>query len=389
MGSRILFLNHTAAPGGAELFLLTLAKGLRNRGAVILFQDGPLRLFLEQEKVPVEIMEADAGISAVSREAGMLRQICAIAGAARLAWQLAARAKEFDVLFANSQKALIVGALTAFFSGKPLIWYLHDILTADHFSASNRRMAVIFANQCVDKVLANSKATLESFVAAGGRRELAAVIYNGFEAECYATKSPPARHELRRELGIGEEPLIGTFSRLAPWKGQLILLEAIAEIPGVHVLLAGAPLFGEEARYEAEVKARTERLGIANRVHFLGFRNDVPELLQAVDIVVHTSIAPEPFGRVIVEGMLAAKPVVATRAGGACEIIEDNLTGRLVAPGDARELASALRDLLDNPEKAEKIARAGQDTVVRRFSVERMLTGVVEQVEAVAGAMKK
>jgi glycosyltransferase involved in cell wall biosynthesis len=101
-----------------------------------------------------------------------------------------------------------------------------------------------------------------------------------------------------------------------------------------------------------------------------------------VDIVAHTSVAPEPFGRVIVEGMLAGKPVVATRAGGACEIIEDGITGRLVTPGNADVLAGVFRDLLEDQESAQRLAGAGYAAAVERFSVPAMLRGIEEEIAA-------
>ncbi len=90
-----------------------------------------------------------------------------------------------------------------------------------------------------------------------------------------------------------------------------------------------------------------ESEGLANRAHFLGFRDDVPALMKGVDIVAHTSIAPEPFGRVVVEGMLAGKPVIAARDGGVTEIIDDGRDGLLVPSGDANALAAAIRQLAD------------------------------------------
>ena len=142
----------------------------------------------------------------------------------------------------------------------------------------------------------------------------------------------------------------------------------------------GAPLFGDEVSYQEELEKKTAALGLSDRVRFLGFREDIPSLLAAVDFVAHTSVAPEPFGRVIVEGMLAGKPVVATRAGGACEIIEDGITGRLVTPGDADELAKVLRALVEQPAEAARLALAGQAAARERFSEKAMLLGIEQAV---------
>ena len=139
---------------------------------------------------------------------------------------------------------------------------------------------------------------------------------------------------LRAQLGLPTGRLIGIFGRLTRWKGQHIALEALRSLPGVHLVIVGEALFTEDDRaYREELQRTAEEPGLQGRVHFLGFRSDVTALLQAMDVVVHCSVAAEPFGRVIVESMLAGTPVVATRGGGVDEIITDGQDGFLVPPG--------------------------------------------------------
>ena len=125
------------------------------------------------------------------------------------------------------------------------------------------------------------------------------------------------------------------FGRLAAWKGQHVFIRALAGVPDLHAVIVGGALFGEEA-YEADLKRLCAELGVADRVHFLGFRRDIPRLMRMMDLIVHASTAPEPFGRVLVEAMLARTPLIASRAGGALEIVQDRVSGRLVAPDDVR-----------------------------------------------------
>lgn len=386
MTARVLFLDHAGVIGGAELFLLELAKADRNGSEVVLFADGPFRERLEREQVPVRVMAARSGVMGVGRGGKGMAQLLALPGVLSLARRLAAHAEKFDVLFANSQKALVIGAVASWFSGKPLVWYLHDIVTASHFSAINRKVAVGFGNRFAARIIANSQASREAFVAAGGDGRKVSVVYNGISSAAFEGSVASAAEEVRRELGLVGAPVVAVFSRLAPWKGQFVLLETLTRLPEVHALLVGAPLFGDEVRYEEDLKAKARALGIADRVHFLGFREDIPALLQVADVVAHTSVAPEPFGRVIVEGMLARKPVVATRAGGACEIIQDGVTGRLVTPGNAEELAAVLRELFANRAKAEALAQAGYHAARERFSVEAMLAGIEREFGAALGA---
>ena len=384
MSARVLFLDHTGSLGGAELFLLELAKNWAGERKVLLFADGPFRERLERVRVPVEVLAADESVNTVARDGRGFAQLRAIPGVWRLARRVAERAAEFDVLFANSQKALVVGVLAAWIAGKTLVWYLHDILTAEHFSGLNRRVAVTLGNRCANRVIANSDASRNAFIACGGRAERTTVVYNGIDAPPDPTPETEATaRELRAMWGWNGAPVVGLFSRLAPWKGQHVLLEALSQMPELCAVFVGAALFGDEARYQRELEALAKAKGLNDRVRFLGFREDIPALLNAVDFVAHTSVSPEPFGRVIVEGMLAGKPVVATRAGGACEIIDDGITGRLVTPGDAGALAGVLREMIEQPGEAARLGRVGQISARQRFSVKAMLLGIEREVAAV------
>jgi glycosyltransferase involved in cell wall biosynthesis len=141
-------------------------------------------------------------------------------------------------------------------------------------------------------------------------------------------------------------------------------------------------LFGE-TNYANTLRQQAEELGVGDRVHFLGFRSDVPALMKAVDVIVHSSTAPEPFGRVIVEGMLAKRPVIATSAGGAPEILRNGETGMLVTPGDVSELVAALRMLRDQPSVAQAMATAAYSYAVMNFSIEALLNRVSIHIDTV------
>jgi glycosyltransferase involved in cell wall biosynthesis len=124
---------------------------------------------------------------------------------------------------------------------------------------------------------------------------------------------------------------------------------------------------------------------LGDRVHFLGFQHDIPACMCAVDAVVHTSITPEPFGRVIVEGMLAQRPVVAARAGGVLEIIDDYENGVMCTPGDAHSLADTLAELRSNDDLRNKLVRNGYQTALSRFGTATYVDGVARILKRVAG----
>ena len=216
------------------------------------------------------------------------------------------------------------------------------------------------------------KATGKAFVAAGGKEELVRVVYNGFNSAPFDNVNSEQTQQMRTQLGINDVPVVGVFSRLSYWKGQHILLEAIKKLPDVHALLVGDALFGEE-EYVTELKSLAATSELAGRVHWLGFRDDVPTLMKACDIIAHTSTEPEPFGRVIVEGQLAQRAVIATAAGGAIELIKDGVNGRLVPPGDVEALAKTIEELLTDNATAINLGQQGYEQAKNNFSLATIL----------------
>ncbi|MCP8881914.1 glycosyltransferase family 4 protein [Devosia sp. XJ19-1] len=363
-----LIVSHSGESGGAELFLVDLiSAGPRDWQAGFLSGGAAVEALSRRGRPPI-VLEAGSRMLSVRRGASLGGLIAATGDVMVAAWRLSKHARGFDVLCANSQKALFVCALAAILARRPLIWLLHDIITDAAFSSINRRAALIFARLFARRIAVNSQETRKALVAAGGQKEKVRLIYNGFDVSSPPDLSPIEIGARLEALGLDpSRPVIGVFARLCEWKGQHVLLHALEELPRVQAIVVGAPLFGEE-RYEANIHAIAEQLGLQERVRFLGFRDDVPALMSMCDIVVHTSIAAEPFGRVVVEGMLAGRPVVATASGGVTEIIRDGETGLLVPPGDAPALAAAITRLMNDPDMAQRLQAAGRADTAARFS---------------------
>ena len=383
MSPRILFIDHTAQLGGAELYLLDVVRPLKECAHVVLFEHGPLQGVLEKEGIQVTVLGGGHAFMRVQRKGGLLQAMFSAPSLLAQAWKLKKLARSFDVIFANSQKALLVGSIAARMAHRPLVWSLHDLLVAEHFSRWHRYIDVFFANAFARKVIVNSKATRDAFVSNGGKVENTHIVYNGLDSRRFTTAYRAEDSDLRERLSIYDAPLLGVFGRLAPWKGQHVMLELMTRLRDTHVLLVGDAVFEGDREYEQQLRSMADRLGIANRVHFLGFRYDVPELMRLVDIVVHTSVSPEPFGRVIVEGMFAGKPVIATNAGGVQEIIEHRKTGWLVPPGDVDALTKTVRYLQKFQQETILIAEAGQASAVKRFSIaltRKQVESIIEEV---------
>jgi glycosyltransferase involved in cell wall biosynthesis len=204
----------------------------------------------------------------------------------------------------------------------------------------------------------------------GGGQAHCAVIPFGVDTYRFREPKGLVGDTIALERGL---PIIGTICRLVePKKGLKYLLEAVAQLeqdegkPVCQVLLVG------EGPAEADLRAVSARLGIGSRVVFTGVRRDVPELLALMDIFVLPSLY-EGFGIAILEAMAAGKPVVATTVGGIPEFVAPGQFGFLVPPRDAPALARAIKQLLDEPEKARSMGRQGQEHVTHHYSIESVV----------------
>ncbi len=377
---KILFLDQSGTPGGAELCLLDIAKPYRHQSMVGLLADGPFRQLLEQHQIPVAVFTTQA--IDVRKESSLLESLRSVGQLLPLIRAVANTARSYDLIYANTPKALVVGALASLLSQRPLVYHLHDIISSDHFSRVNRTVLVTLANRMAKLVIANSLASQTAFVAAGGRSQLCRVVYNGFDSCQYAI-APSDIDRLQADLQLTDGFWIGHFSRLSPWKGQHVLLEALTLCPGdTKAIFVGDALFGEDD-YVAQLHQQVEQLGLQNRVRFLGFRSDIPQLMSVCDLVTHTSTAPEPFGRVIVEAMLCGTPVIAAAAGGATELVDCGRNGWLCPPEEPKLLADAILACRNEPQQTEQIAQVAESEARDRFDVATINTLIAQYLKSV------
>lgn len=363
---KILFLDQSGTLGGAELCLLDIVKPYRATSRVGLLSDGSFRQLLAAHDIPVTVFTTQS--IDVRKESSLLKSLSSIGQLIPLIHAVANVARSYDLIYANTPKALVVGALASWISQRPLIYHLHDIISPDHFSKINRALLITLANRFSSLVIANSEASQTAFVAAGGQSKRCKVIYNGFDCDQYAVPQTQA-DQLRADLDLSDCFLVGHFSRLSPWKGQHVLIEALTECPADTVaILVGDALFGEQD-YVTQLHQQVAQLGLQDRVKFLGFRSDIPQLMTACDLVTHTSTAPEPFGRVIVEAMLCGTPIIAADAGGATELITPGKTGWLCPPTDAGLLAKAILSCRNTQQQSHDKAQLAQSEARQRFDI--------------------
>lgn len=373
-GPRVLFVSHMAAVSGAEQVLVDLAADWRGSSAFT-FQPG--RLADTLAALGLTVTTARSGdLSDIRRDQSVTGAIAKVGTLARLVAGITRAARSADVIYANSQKAFTLSALASIFARRKLIWHLHDILDAAHFGRSQRRMQIALANRFASAVIVPSEAAARAFEEAGGQKNLIAVIPNGRDV----TPDPRDKATLRQHLNLPDGLLIGVFSRLAAWKGQDVVIRALARTPGVNAIVVGSAMFGEDA-YEAELRRLVDQLHLGDRVRFLGRREDVALLMQAVDGVVHPSVAPEPFGLTLVEAMAVGTPVIASDAGASTEILDHGRYGTLVSAGSDEALAEAIGRVLNAPD-VDMIA-AARDRAASIYSVAEMHRTIRRIVETV------
>jgi len=382
---RVLAVDQSGVLGGAELSLLEVMKTMRGTNETVLFDDGPFRIALEAAGVKVDVLDG-AALGTLSKEGGMKRPGAGmIGGVMGLVRGTLAKSRNSDVIYVNTQRAMVVGAIAGLISRRPVVWHLRDIVSPEHFGKAQLTIIKWCTKLMLERVIANSTASAAALTALTRMKEdRLDVVFNGISAEPFTELESVAQHELRARFGLPQDTfLVGSFSRLARWKGQHILLEALLEAPEMHAVLVGAALFGEDA-YEAELRAYVLEHGLADRVHFLGFQHDIAACMKAVDVVAHTSISPEPFGRVIIEGMLAKRPIVAARAGGVTDIVKDRENGVLCTPGDVRSLADALGELSADAGLRNRLVEQGYANAISRFGTERYVESVQKILSDVA-----
>lgn len=388
-GTRVLFFDHTAALGGGEIALANLLRCLnpaKIKPIVVLASQGPLveRLsaiadthVMSLSPKVVAHSKDKLGINTLFRLWDALRVFIYIG---RLA--LFIRANKIDIVHTNSLKADVIGGAAARLARRPVIWHVRDRIDVDYLPRRVVQAFRFLSHVMPNYVIANSAATLRTLrlgMYAHGTSIPSGVQMSGRTAivpDGTGLAAPTAF----TETTIPRPPCrVGLVGRISPWKGQHIFIRAAALVnrrfPEVRFFIIGAALFGE-ARYDQEVRRLPGQLGIQDRVEFSGFRNDIEAAIAELDLLVHASTIGEPFGQVIIEGMAAGKPVVATNGGGVPEIVEDGRTGILVPMADVDAMAAAICQILSDRAAAKAMGMRARQRVADCFTIEKTARGV-------------
>jgi len=245
-----------------------------------------------------------------------------------------------------------------------------------------------FYASLVDHHIAISGAIRDNLRQLGVPVEKITVVHDAIDLPYF--QSTAYDGHLAGEFGIAPgQPTFGIFGRVVEWKGirEFILAahEVIADTPDARAFVVGAPSDGDDVFFLSMQQLAAD-LGLSGKIVFTGYRKDVPALMGLMDVIVHASIRPEPFGMVIIEGMAMKKPVVATNGGGALDIVIDGETGFLVEMGDTKALGRAICTLLHQHDLRRTMGLAGLARVSRQFTSSRY-AGQIETIYQHMGAV--
>lgn len=225
----------------------------------------------------------------------------------------------------------------------------------------------------VAAVIAVSNAVAKSIQSTPIPFDKVCTIYDPVDVDL-VQRSSSARQRIRADWKIGDDDIaVGIFGRVIPWKGQLefatAVVAAMRSNPRIKAMIIGDESDGN-ATYFDGIRAFVAAEKMENRFLMVGYQKDVEEYYAAVDIVVHASISPEPFGMVVPEAMAAGRPIIASDAGGPHEVVGHGIDGLLFPPGDVRELERAILTLADDDSLRARMGEAGKHKASIRFGID-------------------
>lgn len=386
---RILYLSPCGELGGAERVLLDCVASLKNAQPawtlrVIVAEQGPLLTELANLGIGFETLffpqrlarTGSSGLSDLVHTAQFCPILLEVAHYRR---KLARSIRTFvpDIVHSNGFKMHLLASRCG---QAPTVWHLHDYPGSPKLKSAALRLASRGAAGAIaisHSVAADAAKTLSS-------RLPVWTLPNAVDLDRFSPSA--ANEDLEDGRGGVRVGLVATFAR---WKGHEIFLRALADPRlrrlDVRASIVGGPIYQTHgSQYSlAELNGMAKKLGVAERVRFASFVTDVPKELRQLDIVVHASTRPEPFGLVIAEAMACGKPVIAADTGGASELFASGVEGIAITPGQPELLAGVIADLVLDSEKRRRMGTAARVAAEQRFDRSRLgpaLASVYRQI---------
>ncbi len=405
---RILYLNPGAQLGGAERVLLDLITEIRGARPswelnLISGEDGPLLERVRAVGAGAEVIpfprhlmrfgDSAAGgpagnaVGRVEFAAGMIAAGIVAPGYLRTLRGAVARNSP-QLIHTNGFKMHLMGTRAAS-RGARVIWHLHDYLgmrpLMSRLLAMNRSRAAL--------AIANSRSVAEDARATLGGHLRVITIHNGIDLRGFDAHGPCLDLDALASVAqpAGAVVRVGLLATMARWKGHEVFLRALSMLPRdlpIRGYVIGGKIYSTRASETetSELREIAARIGLNGRVGFTGFVDEPASAIRALDIVVHSSTHPEPFGCVIAEAMACSRPVIVSAAGGAAEIVRAGHDALTFEPGDATALAACIQRLAVDASLRRRLGEAGRAAAVERFDRARMAREVISAYEGLAGA---
>jgi glycosyltransferase involved in cell wall biosynthesis len=371
--------------GGAETSLVSLMASVRHARpdwelCLAVGEDGPLVEKARQMGVRVFVLPFPAAIAELGdtgrrRSAVMLGALSSLGSTVAYAMRLGKliRAVTPAVIHSNGFKMHVLGSLV-----RPrktaLIWHMHDYASTRPLMG---RLLRPFQGRC-DAIIANSKSVAADLAGLYPAVRIT-TIYNAIDVRRFAPNGET--FDLDQASGLSPAPpgtvRVGMVATFARWKGHEVFLRALARLPrdlAIRGYVIGGPIYqtGGSQYSLAELEREVEQLGLRGRVGFAGFLDDPATAMRSLDIIVHASTKPEPFGMVIIEGMACGKAVIASQAGGAEELFVDGVNAVGHAPGDFAGLARQIERLAGDEQLRLRLGQAARITAEQGFQGNRL-----------------
>jgi glycosyltransferase involved in cell wall biosynthesis len=400
----LLFLNPTGQIGGAEAALLEILAGLRDqqpgwRLILVVASAGPLVARARTLGIEVIVLPFPAALARLGEwghREGFWSRVHLIASCARAALPVRRYQRQLrrvirehspDVVHTNGLKMHLIGAWSQPRDGITL-WHLHDYVSRRPLTA---RLLRRYAGLCA-MVVTNSRSVAADLRRVCGGDLPVQPVLNAVDLTHFSPIGP--RLDLDELSGLpaaGTNVVrIGLLATFARWKGHHTFLKALALLPSslpVRAYILGGPVYQTDASQLSveELRNEVERLNLGTRVGFTGFVPDPALAIRSLDIVVHASTEPEPFGLVIAEAMACGKALVVSDTGGAAEIITPGVDALVHAPGDASALAAGIEELVRDEALRRRIGGAGRATAEQSFTRRRLIGELVPLYQALVG----
>jgi glycosyltransferase involved in cell wall biosynthesis len=383
---KVLYLNPIGNIGGGERVLLAAVAGVLREvpGAtvrVLALSDGPLLASVRDLEAEAEVLNLPESLSKLGDSSGrnrsFLRAVGKVPALAKYLRRLKVAVASFapDIVHSNGIKTHL---FTRFVvpHGVPVVWHAHDFYGSRRFAgwllrrASARVRAVVAISEAV--------ATDVRTVLPGLRVE---TVLNAVDLEQFYPGIGDG-DELDRRAGLPPAPIgtvrVGIIATYARWKGQLSMLDAASKLASdaqqlpVRWYIVGGPIYHTAAQFtEEELRKEAKRLGLTDRVGFVPFVANPATVYRSLDVVVHASTQPEPFGLTVAEAMACGRSVVVSAAGGAAELFTERVDALGFPPGDSDRLAAAVRRLVVDQDLRIRLGEAARVTAERRFDSRR------------------